>query len=245
MTLSAAREPSTRRTVTRLTSSSSASSRSVGNFAWGASPPLISARTWSRTRCDGRASLSLPSVATIAFPSSRLLVDTIAGSRLPGRVHPDGRDSPGSGHVSRCVRCEPLTTGRIGVDHDEVIGQVGVRHSFPQGCHPEHTRLRGPTSMKTVGTTLSIGLLGTALLLAGCSPAADPGGSSADPSTTSSASGTVTVWDYYGQATPLKKSIAEFSKAHPEITVDYQAFDYEAFHSKFPVSVAAGQAPDL
>lgn len=99
--------------------------------------------------------------------------------------------------------------------------------------------------MKTAGTTLSIGLLGTALLLAGCSPAADPGGSSAGPSTSSSASGTVTVWDYYGQATPLKKSIAEFSKAHPEITVDYQAFDYEALHSKFPVSVAAGQAPDL
>ncbi len=99
--------------------------------------------------------------------------------------------------------------------------------------------------MKTAGTMMSLGLLGTALLLTGCGPAADAAGSSAAPSTDSAASGTVTVWDYYGQATPLKASIAEFSKAHPEITVDYQAFDYEALHSKFPVSVGSGQAPDL
>jgi len=95
--------------------------------------------------------------------------------------------------------------------------------------------------MKTSGKALSIGLLTSALFLAGCSSPSDSGGGEAS----SSASGTVTVWDYYGEATPLKASIEEFSEAHPEITVDYQAFDYESLHSKFPVAVAAGEAPDL
>lgn len=101
--------------------------------------------------------------------------------------------------------------------------------------------------MKTAGKAVGVGLFATALLVGGCSSTgSSPSGSaSGSDGAEASATGTVTVWDYYGEATPLKKSIEEFSAAHPEITVDYQSFDYESLHSKFPVAVAAGQAPDL
>ena len=102
-------------------------------------------------------------------------------------------------------------------------------------------RPRGSNQVKTSTKRIGIGLIASALLVTGCSSNA----SQSAESSQSAPSGTVTVWDYYGQATPLKKAIAEFKIAHPEITVNYQAFDYEALHSKFPVAVASGQAPDL
>jgi multiple sugar transport system substrate-binding protein len=87
----------------------------------------------------------------------------------------------------------------------------------------------------------AVGLLASVLLLAGCGT--DSGGSG--PSDSGSPSGEVTVWDYYGEATPLKSAIAEFSKSHPDITVKYEAFDYETIHDKFSVAVSSGEAPDL
>jgi ABC-type glycerol-3-phosphate transport system substrate-binding protein len=78
------------------------------------------------------------------------------------------------------------------------------------------------------------------LVLAGCGTSTGGNSSASGP-----ASGDVTVWDYYGEATPLKKSIAEFEKVHPEIKVNYQAFDYNTTHDKFAVATSSGDAPDL
>jgi ABC-type glycerol-3-phosphate transport system substrate-binding protein len=83
-------------------------------------------------------------------------------------------------------------------------------------------------------------LLAACMLLTACG--ASGGGSS---SGSGKASGEVTIWDYYGEATPLKKAIADFSKVHPEIDVNYQAFDYETMHDKFAVATSSGDAPDL
>jgi ABC-type glycerol-3-phosphate transport system substrate-binding protein len=57
--------------------------------------------------------------------------------------------------------------------------------------------------------------------------------------------GQVVVWDYYGSATPLKPAIADFKKSHPEITVKYEALDYDTIQDKFSVAVSSGAAPDL
>ncbi len=62
---------------------------------------------------------------------------------------------------------------------------------------------------------------------------------------TGKASGSVTVWDYYGSATPIKPAIAAFEKAHPEIKVNYQAYDYDTMQDKLSVSISSGSAPDL
>jgi multiple sugar transport system substrate-binding protein len=78
------------------------------------------------------------------------------------------------------------------------------------------------------------------LVLAGCGAAGGGDGSSSGP-----ASGTITVWDYYGEATPLKASIARFTATHPQIKVKYQAFDYDTTHDKFAVATSSGDAPDL
>jgi ABC-type glycerol-3-phosphate transport system substrate-binding protein len=78
------------------------------------------------------------------------------------------------------------------------------------------------------------------LLLAGCGATGGGNSSASGP-----ASGTITVWDYYGEATPLKKSIARFTATHPKIKVKYQAFDYDTTHDKFAVATSSGDAPDL
>jgi len=86
-----------------------------------------------------------------------------------------------------------------------------------------------------------------ALILAACTMVATGCGSAGGGKDTGSgpASGQITVWDYYGEATPLKKSIARFTKTHPDIKVKYQAFDYDTTHDKFAVATSSGDAPDL
>jgi ABC-type glycerol-3-phosphate transport system substrate-binding protein len=56
---------------------------------------------------------------------------------------------------------------------------------------------------------------------------------------------TIKVWDYYGEATPIKPAIDGFQKVYPWITVDYQALDWDSMNEKFSVGVAAGDAPDV
>jgi multiple sugar transport system substrate-binding protein len=55
----------------------------------------------------------------------------------------------------------------------------------------------------------------------------------------------ITVWDYYGSATPIKPAVEEFRKLHPDIKVNYQAIDYETIQDKFSVAVSSGSAPDV
>jgi multiple sugar transport system substrate-binding protein len=90
---------------------------------------------------------------------------------------------------------------------------------------------------------LALSLLAAMLLLAGCG--ISTGGEDGGGSSTGKPKGEVVLWDYYGEATPLKKAVADFKKAHPEITVKYQAYDYETTHDKFAVASSSGNAPDL
>lgn len=57
---------------------------------------------------------------------------------------------------------------------------------------------------------------------------------------------TITVWDYYGTATPFQPSvITAFEKEYPWITVNYQKLGWDATHDKFTVAVSSGAPPDL
>lgn len=78
-----------------------------------------------------------------------------------------------------------------------------------------------------------------ALPVAACgSPQPSAGGGSKTPVT-------ITVWDYYGQATPIKPAIAGFEKKYPWITVKYSALDWDTEHEKFPIAVSSNAAPDV
>jgi len=56
---------------------------------------------------------------------------------------------------------------------------------------------------------------------------------------------TITVWDYYGEATPVKPAVDGFQKEYPWITVKYEALDWDSMNEKFAVGVSAGAAPDV
>lgn len=56
---------------------------------------------------------------------------------------------------------------------------------------------------------------------------------------------TITVWDYYGEATPIEPALAGFQAEYPWITVKYEALDWDSMNEKFAVGVAAGAAPDV
>lgn len=95
-------------------------------------------------------------------------------------------------------------------------------------------------------TTRAGGGLALALslaLAAGCT-ASTPTTPGTGPDTTAP-SGEVVLWDYYGESTPLKQIVESFSKEHPEITVKYEAYAYDAISQKFPVAATSAAAPDL
>lgn len=73
------------------------------------------------------------------------------------------------------------------------------------------------------------------------------GGGEATPSGTGGKEPvTITVWDYYGTATPFQKSvIAAFEDEYPWITVNYQSLGWNATHEKFTVAVSSGAPPDV
>jgi multiple sugar transport system substrate-binding protein len=56
---------------------------------------------------------------------------------------------------------------------------------------------------------------------------------------------TITVWDYYGSATPIKPVIAAFERAHPEVKVRHVAKDYEAVQTTFGPESTKGRGPDV
>lgn len=76
-------------------------------------------------------------------------------------------------------------------------------------------------------------LLAISLVALGC------GGSS------SSDSKEITVWDYYGSATPIKPAVAAYEKLHPDVKIHYEAIDYDTIRDKFSVAVSSGDAPDV
>lgn len=56
---------------------------------------------------------------------------------------------------------------------------------------------------------------------------------------------TITVWDYYGEATPIKPLMASFEAAHPNIKIDYQALDWDTTFQKLNVVLTGGTPPDV
>ena len=92
-------------------------------------------------------------------------------------------------------------------------------------------------------------LVVTALLLAACGgPAVVP--TEAPPAAATkappaSAPVEITVWDYYGEATPLKPIIAAFEQANPGIKVKYEALDWDTTLEKLNVVSTGGIPPDV
>jgi len=58
---------------------------------------------------------------------------------------------------------------------------------------------------------------------------------------------TLTMWTHYtGNASdPIKNYIAEYQTLHPEITISYEAIDYEQLVTKIPAEFLAGNLPDI
>lgn len=96
--------------------------------------------------------------------------------------------------------------------------------------------------MKRSLTLLSVALV---LTLAACAAPSTP----APPApTTPPAAGvtTITVWDYYGTATPLQpEMIAAFEAENPDIKVQYESLDWDAMFEKLSVGMTTGTPPDV
>jgi multiple sugar transport system substrate-binding protein len=56
---------------------------------------------------------------------------------------------------------------------------------------------------------------------------------------------TITVWDYYGEATPVKPLLEGFQKENPNITVQYEALDWDTTLEKLNVVLTGGTPPDV
>ncbi len=72
------------------------------------------------------------------------------------------------------------------------------------------------------------------LLLSACGQAAPP-----------AQKATITVWDYYGEATPIKPMLESFMAANPNITVKYEALDWDTTNEKLNVVMTGGTPPDV
>jgi multiple sugar transport system substrate-binding protein len=97
-------------------------------------------------------------------------------------------------------------------------------------------------------TTPSTGTTGGTTPVAATGAATAPGGSSAANATSIPSTGkqvTLTVWDYYGDATPIKPLIEPFQKANPDIKINYQSLDWDTTLEKMNVVLTGGDAPDV
>jgi multiple sugar transport system substrate-binding protein len=89
--------------------------------------------------------------------------------------------------------------------------------------------------MKTKNILIGM-LLILSLMLSGCG-----GGKPA----TSNEKVTITVWDYYGEATPVKPLLDGFMKENPNITVQYESLDWDTTLEKLNVVLTGGTPPDV
>ena len=57
---------------------------------------------------------------------------------------------------------------------------------------------------------------------------------------------TLSLWDYYGDSTPITQAVRDaFTARYPWITLDYQALPYDDMQTKYNAAVATGQTPDV
>jgi multiple sugar transport system substrate-binding protein len=85
------------------------------------------------------------------------------------------------------------------------------------------------------------------LLLSSCASATTQPAASQAPVTTEPAAQpvSITVWDYYGEATPIKPLIEPFQALHPNITVKYESIDWDTTLEKLNVVLTGGTPPDV
>ena len=85
------------------------------------------------------------------------------------------------------------------------------------------------------------------LLLSACGGAAtQPAATEASVATQAQAQPvTITVWDYYGEATPIKPLIEPFMASHPNISINYEALDWDTTLEKLNVVLTGGTPPDV
>jgi multiple sugar transport system substrate-binding protein len=93
-------------------------------------------------------------------------------------------------------------------------------------------------------TRPAVALAAAALVVSACGGAATPAPATPAASLDTTPV-TITVWDYYGEATPVKPALDGFQTEYPWITVKYEALDWDSMNEKFAVGVAAGAAPDV
>lgn len=67
----------------------------------------------------------------------------------------------------------------------------------------------------------------------------------AQPAAPAAGKVTITVWDYYGEATPVKPLIEGFQKENPDITIQYEALDWDTTQQKLNVVLTGGTPPDV
>ena len=101
---------------------------------------------------------------------------------------------------------------------------------------------RGGTRMRLRGLRATAAIAVLALLAAACTGGGDEG----DDGDGGNGPVTITVLDYYGEATPFSEDvIARFEDENPGIKVTYEAGDWDSMHEKFTVQVSSGDSPDV
>jgi multiple sugar transport system substrate-binding protein len=99
--------------------------------------------------------------------------------------------------------------------------------------------------MKGVRSFVLVLLSAFALVASACGGDTSSAPASVNPSA-SHEPVTITVWDYYGKATPFQDSVIQgFETQYPWITVDHQGIGWDQAHNKFTVNVTSGTAPDV
>jgi multiple sugar transport system substrate-binding protein len=92
--------------------------------------------------------------------------------------------------------------------------------------------------MRWVGVR-AIVVVGILVLVAAACTGGDEDGQETGPVT-------ITVLDYYGEATPLASDVIErFEQENPGIKVNYEPGDWDSMHEKFTVRVSSGDSPDV
>ena len=86
---------------------------------------------------------------------------------------------------------------------------------------------------------LTTAVVASVLFAAGTLSACNSGSSS------KSGSQELVVWDYYGDATPIKPAVEAFEKANPDVHVSYQSLTWDAMNEKYAVAASSGTAPDV
>jgi len=85
--------------------------------------------------------------------------------------------------------------------------------------------------------------LGLVVLLAACT--APSSTEVTEPETTQEVT-TITVWDYYGESTPLQPDmIKAFEEENPGIKVAYESLDWDTMFQKLSVALTTGTPPDV